>query len=317
MLLAIFLIALGIALLYFGGELLVDNSIRLAQRFSVSKIVIGLTVVAFGTSCPELATSLTAVLEGADDIAVSNVFGSNVANLALILGISALLIPLTVTVAFLKREVAFMIFATLLVYPFMVNGRLGRLEGLVLFLFLIGFIYVLLRSPSAQDEHMVPDDDEMAKAPRAVWLSTLGVAVGIGILVGGAEALVKGARIVALEIGISELVIGFTVVAFGTSLPELAASIVATRKGEGDIVMGNLIGSNIFNLLCILGLTSLVTPIKVNPAAMQSDYWMMMGVSLLLLTFLVTKRRLARWEGGILILIYVIYAVYLFQKTPV
>lgn len=309
--LAIFLLILGIALLYGGGELLVDNSIRLAKKFNISNMVVGLTVVAFGTSCPELATSMAAALTGSPDIAIGNAFGSNLANLGLILGLSALIMPFTVTVAFLRREVGFMIFSTVLVYPLMVTGRLNRLEGLVLVLLLIGFIYVLLRDPGAQDEHMVHAED-LERAPRPVWLASLGVAVGVGLLVGGAEALVEGGRYVAQVFGISERVIGFTIVAFGTSLPELAASIVAARRGEGDIVMGNLVGSNIFNLLCILGLTALVVPIPVSPESMRLDFWMMLGVSVLLLVLLLSNKRLVRSEGMLLMAIYLAYVGYLF-----
>ena len=308
---AVFWVVLGIALLYVGGELLVGGSIRLAKRFHVSNMVIGLTVVAFGTSCPELAASLAAALEGAPDIAVGNVFGSNVANLGLILGLSALIVPFTVTVAFLRREVAFMIFATVLVYPLMIGGRLNRLEGLLLFLLLLGFIYVLLRDPEAQDEHMISADD-LAVEPGPVWRSALGVIAGVALLVGGAHSLVTGAVTIATALDVSERVIGFTIVAFGTSLPELATSVVATKKGEGDIVMGNLVGSNVFNLLCILGLTALVIPIPVAAESMRFDFWMMLGVSVLLLIFLASNRKLMRIEGAVLLLIYLGYTVYLY-----
>jgi cation:H+ antiporter len=304
MLLAILLLFLGVGLLYAGGDLLVDNSIRLAKRFNVSNMVVGLTVVAFGTSCPELAASMAAALSGSPDIAIGNVFGSNVANLGLILGLSALILPFTVTAAFLRREVAFMVFATLLVYPLMVGGRLGRLEGLVLFLLLLGFVYVLLRHPGAEDEHMVAASDLDAKTPRPIWLASLGVLVGVGLLVAGAKALVSGAVTVATAMGVSERVVGFTVVALGTSLPELAASVVAARRGEGDIVMGNLVGSNIFNLLCILGLTALVVPIPVSPASMGVDFGMMLGTAVLLAVFLAWNRRLSRLEGAVLVLVY-------------
>ena len=311
MLLAIFLLLLGIALLYGGGELLVDNSIRLAKNFNISNMVIGLTVVAFGTSCPELATSMAAALTGSPDIAIGNAFGSNVANIGLILGLSALIMPFTVTGAFLRREVAFMILSTVLVYPLMVNGLLNRLEGLILFLLLLGFLYVLVRDPGAQDEHMVHAPD-LERKPRPVGLASLGVVVGVGLLVGGAEALVEGGRYVATAFGVSERVIGFTIVAFGTSLPELAASIVAARRGEGDLVMGNLVGSNIFNLLCILGLTAMVVPIPVSPESMRLDFWMMLGVSVLLLVVLVSNKKLVRSEGVLLVVIYLSYIAYLF-----
>ncbi len=312
MLLAIFLVLLGIMLLYYGGDLLVENSIRLARNFSVSNMVIGLTVVAFGTSCPELAATVTAALEGAPDIAVGNAFGSNVANLGLILGIAAIITPLTVTVGFLKREVAFMVGSTLLVYPLMKSGwLLTRLEGMCLFVLLVGFVYVLIRDPSARDESMVTG--ELPKRARPIWLATLGVAVAVGVLVGGAHLLIKGAITIAEAVGVSERVIGFTMVALGTSLPELATSIVATRRGEGDIVMGNLVGSNVFNLLCILGLTALVKPIPVTPEILRLDYLMMLGISVLLLIFLASHKRLVRIEGALLLTCYLMYTIYLYS----
>ncbi len=312
MLWSVVLVFLGVALLYYGGELLVENSIRLARNFSVSNMVIGLTVVAFGTSCPELAATVTAALEGAPDIAVGNAFGSNVANLGLILGIAALITPLTVTVGFIRREVAFMVFSTLLVYPLMKSGwLLTRLEGLGLFVLLVGFIWVLVRDPSARDEHMV--SGELPKRPRPIWLASLGVAVGVGILVGGAHSLITGAVTIAEALHIPERVVGFTMVALGTSLPELATSVVATRRGEGDIVMGNLVGSNIFNLLCILGLTALVKPIPVSVEALGLDYLVMLGISVLLGIFLLTNKRLVRLEGVLLLNVYLIYTIYLYR----
>lgn len=313
MLLAVLLLLAGIGLLYAGGELLVDNSIRLAKSFNVSNMVIGLTVVAFGTSCPELAASMTAALTGSPDIAVGNVFGSNVANVGLILGISALILPFRVTVAFLRREVAFMLFVTVLVYPMMIGGWLSRPEGFFLFLLLLGFVYVLLRDPGAQDEHMVPAADLDAKTPRPIWLASLGVLVGVGLLVVGAKSLVSGAVTIATDLGVSERVIGFTIVALGTSLPELAASVAAARKGEGDIVMGNLVGSNIFNLLCILGLTALVVPLQVSPESMGMDFWMMLGTSVLLFIFLAWNLRLLRLEGATLLLVYLGCTWYMYR----
>lgn len=312
MLLAFVLVLLGAGLLYAGGELLVDNSIRLAKSFRLSNMVIGLTVVAFGTSCPELAATVTAALSGAPDIAVGNVFGSNVANLGLILGVAVLILPVKSTGASLTRELVFMIFSTVLVYPLMIGGLLNRLEGLLLFLLLVGFVYFLLRHPEVQDEHLPPAADVEGKRPRPIWLASVGVLVGVGLLVAGAKSLVSGAVTIATDLGVSERVIGFTLVALGTSLPELAASVVAARKGEGDIVMGNLVGSNIFNLLCILGLTALVVPIPVSPESMGLDFWAMLGISVLLLVLLATRRRLARLEGLVFLAIYSGYTVYLY-----
>lgn len=312
MLLSILFVLLGIVLLYFGGEVLVDSSIRLATHFGTSRMVIGLTVVAFGTSCPELAASLAAALQGSPDIAVGNVFGSNVANIGLILAVSALIMPMVATVSFLRREVAFMIAATVLVYFFMVDGELSRLQGLVLFLLLIGFVIFLLRDSSARDEHFVPAEDFDKKKPWPLWLSSLGVLGGVVLLVVGAKSLVAGASDIALAFGISERVIGFTLVALGTSLPELAASVVAARRGEGDIILGSLVGSNIFNLLCILGLTALIVPISVSPESMRLDYAVMLGTSILMLLLLLSRLRLTRIEGTVLLGLYFGYTTYLY-----
>lgn len=314
MLVASGFLLLGIALLYYGGELLVDNAVRLARAWGVTPMVIGLTVVAFGTSAPELAATVTAGLKGSPDIAVGNVFGSNVANLAFILGLSAMILPFTVTVRFLRREVAFMLVATLLVYPLMWSDwLLSRGEGVFLFLLLLGFLFVLLRDPEAQVDQLSHSGEIENTPQRATWLAALLAAVGIGLLVAGAQSLVSGATIIALTLGVSERIIGLTIVAFGTSLPELAASVVAARKGEGDIVLGNLVGSNIFNLLSILGLTALVVPIPISPASLQLDFWFMFVISVLVLIFLALDLKLQRWEGSVLVVAYLGYLVYLYM----
>ena len=310
MLLSLVLVALGVGLLFYGGEVLVESAKKLAFHFGMSPMAIGLTVVAFATSAPELAAAITANLKGSPDLAVGNAIGSNIANIGLILGASALFYTLPSTTRFLRREVAFMIVVTLLVYPLMLTHlTLGRFEGLVLFGVLVLFLWFLLRDPEHQ---LTYGDDEPVDAP--VWKSAVGVAIGIGLLVGGAQSLVLGASDIARGIGISERVIGLTLVAVGTSLPELAASLVAGRKGETEIVLGNIIGSNIFNLLCILGLTALVEPLQVAPEMIGFDYWMMLGSAVLVLIFLGLSRRLSRTEGFLLLGTYLAYSVYLFVE---
>ncbi len=310
MLFSIFLVVVGVALLYFGGEVLVDNSTRMAKSFGVSTLVIGLTVVAFATSAPELAATLTAALKGAPDIAVGNVFGSNVANLGLILGVSALIFPLHATIRFIRREVAFMVFVTLLVYPLMVNQHLGWLEGLVLVVMLGVFLWTQIRE-GGRDR--VTAREPAAEGERPVWLSALGVALGVALLVAGAQALVEGASDIARALGVSDRVIGLTLVALGTSLPELAAAVSAARRHEGDLVLGNVIGSNIFNLLCILGITAMVHPISIAPQALALDYWVMLAISAGVLLALATQRRLVRVEGALLLAFYLGYMVFLYR----
>ncbi len=309
MLLSIILVFVGIGVLYLGGEVLVDNSIRLAKSFGVSSLVIGLTVVAFATSAPELASTITAALKGSPDMAIGNVLGSNIANLGLILGISALVFPLHAKMRFIRREVAFMVFVTILIYPLMVRNRsLGWVDGLLLLAMLGLFLFTQLR----EQREGADEDTDGESTSRPPWLSCLGIALGVGLLVGGAQALVTGASDIARAMGISERVIGLTLLALGTSLPELAAAISAARRHEGDLVLGNVIGSNIFNLLCILGITSIVHPIRVSAAAIGLDFWIVLAISVAVLLALASQRRLVRLEGAILLATYLGYMIYLF-----
>lgn len=314
MFLSIILVILGIALLYYGGEILVNYATLLATRFGLSQLVIGLTVVAFATSAPELATSLIAAFGGSPDIAIGNVLGSNIANLGLILGSAALVFPLTTTVRFIRREVVFMVLVTVLLYPLMSTGHLiGRLEGLILFSILVIFLVVSLRDPGHQAEFS-EEEEEVDGTEKPLWVLILGIAFGVALLVGGAKALVEGASTIALSLGVSERVIGATVVALGTSLPELAASIVAARRRQGDLVLGNVIGSNIFNLLCILGLTPMVYPIAVNDNFLRFDFWVTLGISILVLAILAVRKQLAKIEGAFLLALYIGYTLYLFRN---
>jgi len=315
------LIVVGIVLLYFGGEFLVENAAKLAKKLGVSTLVIGLTVVAFGTSAPELAASVTAALRGLPDLSVGNIVGSNIANLALVLGVAALIYPLVTTAQFVRREVPFMVGTSLLLLPFSLDGTIGRFEGLILIALLGLFLWVLLRGDSAEIEEIDAElsDDEVAAA-STLRLSLL-AAVGIGLLVGGAQILVEGASNLAEAFGINERVIGITLVALGTSLPELASSVVAALKKEGDIIIGNLIGSNIFNVLSIIGITTLIQPLMVRPEWQNVDFWIMIGVSLLTLAFLAIGLRVGRVKGGVLFATYIAYIGYVaytvFGQAPV
>ncbi len=310
MLVSTLLVIAGIALLYFGGEVLVDNSIRLARSFGISELVIGLTVVAFATSAPELAATLTAAFRGSPDIAIGNVLGSNIANLGLILGMTALVFPLTTSRRFIRREIVFMVLVTLATFPILRSGYfIGRLEGLLLLGILTGFLIVSLRDTGHQ-----PTLEELGEdtgPDRTPLLCALGIAFGVGLLVGGAQALVTGATDIARSFQVPERVIGLTLVALGTSLPELAASVVAARRKKGDLVLGNVIGSNIFNLLCILGLTSLVHPIAVAEKALSLDFWVTFGISAFLLLMLLVRPKLGRSVGVLLLGIYFGYSIYL------
>lgn len=306
------LILVGIALLYFGGELLVRHASHLAKLFKLSPVVIGLTVVAFGTSAPELAATLTATLRGTPEIAIGNVLGSNIANLGLILAIAGLIFPITTQARFLKRELPFMILVTVLLFLVLMNGVIGRLEGAFLFGLLLAYLIFLLRQgdepPSVEAEFA----DAVGEKTAPLWQALLGVLFGLGLLVLGAQALVEGAVTLARAFGVSERVIGLTMVAVGTSLPELASSIVAALKREGGIILGNIVGSNIFNVLAILGIASLVHPIHVPFANVATDVWVVLIFSLLVLPFLWTGLRLGRREAAVLLAGYGVYVGFLF-----
>jgi cation:H+ antiporter len=316
------LIVLGILLLYYGGEFLVDNASKLANKLGVSALVIGLTVVAFGTSAPELAASVTAALQGFPDLSVGNIVGSNIANLALVLGIAALVYPLATTARFVRREVPFMIGTSLLLLPFSLNGNIGRIEGLILVALLGFFLWFLLREgETAEIEEVEAELKEEGAQQVSTLRLSLFAALGIGLLVGGAQVLVEGASNLAEAFGINERIIGITLVALGTSLPELASSVVAALKKEGDIIIGNLIGSNVFNVLSIIGITTIIQPLSVRPEWQNVDFWIMIGVSLLTLVFLAVGLRVGRAKGGVLVAVYVAYIAYIaytvFNQAPV
>lgn len=307
-------IAVGIALLYLGGEFLVRNSSHLAQAWGLSPMVVGLTVVAFGTSAPELAASLTAALQGSPEIALGNIVGSNIANIALILALTALIFPLRTQANFLKREMPFMMGAAALLMLMLMFGILGHVGGAVLVVLLGGYLWILLRAPEKPEVQAEFSEEYAVEEPRSPWIAILGALVGLGLLVGGAQLLVTGATSLARGFGVPELIIGLTLVAVGTSLPELATSIIAALKRESDIALGNIVGSNIFNILGILGITTLVEPIVVPYTAVALDLWVMLGLSVLLFPFLMTGLRLGRREGGVLLVLYLFYVAYLYTR---
>jgi cation:H+ antiporter len=309
------LVAVGIVLLYGGGESLVTGSISLARRLGLSPLVIGLTVVAFGTSAPELAATLAAALQGSPEVAFGNVVGSNVFNVGLILGIAAVVFPLSAGARFLRREMPFMIRTGALMLWLVADGRIGRIEGVVLLALLAVYLGVLLLKKDVEAPRVTEEfAQEYGDAPTPLWSSTLRVVVGIALLVLGARVLVLGAVGLARGLGITERVIGLTIVACGTSLPELASSVVAAARREGDLVLGNVVGSNIFNVLAILGTTSVVTPIEVTVGfGVWVDLTVMLLFSVVLWPFLVTGGKLERWEGIVLLVGFFGYMVFLFS----
>ena len=310
--LTFFYFVAGLLLLIAGAEILVRGASRLALAVGISPLVVGLTVVAFGTSAPELAVSIQSSLAGQTDVALGNVVGSNIANILLILGCSALAAPLLVSRQLARLDVPFMVGVSLLFWWLVGNGRLSQPESLILFLLVVAYtvfsIFKSRRDGQADAAGTVPLLDK-----RQIGLNLLLVVAGFGLLVLGADWLVDAAITVAEHLGISQLIIGLTIVAVGTSLPELATSIVASLRGERDIAVGNVVGSNLFNLLAVLGVAGLVTPggLAVSEQALRLDIPVMTAVALLCLPIFLTKSNVSRWEGAFLLLCYAAYLGYL------
>jgi len=314
----VYLIA-GLVLLVAGAEVLVRGAAKLAAQFGISPLVIGLTVVAFGTSAPETAVSVQASLNGSGDIAIGNVVGSNIANVLLILGTTALVAPLVVSRQLIRLDVPIMIGASLVTFGLAWDGQLSRIDGAILFSAVV--IYTLFLVISSRRENAAGADDEFAKEfgldepakPHAGLINAGLVLGGLVLLVVGSNFLVEGAVALARALGLSELVIGLTVIAIGTSLPELATSIMAAFRGERDIAVGNIVGSNIFNLLCVLGLASLVSPqaIGVSSNALAFDFPVMIAVAVACLPIFFAGYCIKRWEGALFLAYYVAYTLYL------
>nr|WP_305123905.1 calcium/sodium antiporter [Stutzerimonas frequens] len=314
----VYLIA-GLVLLVAGAEVLVRGAAKLAAQFGISPLVIGLTVVAFGTSAPETAVSVQASLNGSGDIAIGNVVGSNIANVLLILGMTALVAPLVVSRQLIRLDVPIMIGASLVTFGLAWDGQLSRIDGAILFSAVV--IYTLFLVISSRRENAAGADDEFAKEfgldepakPHAGLINAGLVLGGLVLLVVGSNFLVEGAVALARALGLSELVIGLTVIAIGTSLPELATSIMAAFRGERDIAVGNIVGSNIFNLLCVLGLASLVSPqaIGVSSNALAFDFPVMIAVAVACLPIFFAGYCIKRWEGALFLAYYVSYTLYL------
>lgn len=314
----IYLIA-GLVLLVGGAEVLVRGAAKLAAQFGIPPLIIGLTVVAFGTSAPETAVSVQSAMNGSGDLAIGNVVGSNIANVLLVLGATALIAPLIVSRQLIRMDVPLMIGASLLTYGLAYDGNLGKVDGAILFTGIVAYTFFLVRSSRKQGAAEADDEfaaefglDEPAK-PNAWLINTVLIVIGLVLLVSGSHFLVEGAVTLARALGLSELVIGLTVIAVGTSLPELATSILAAFKGERDIAVGNIVGSNLFNLLSVLGLAALVAPnpISVSPNALAFDFPVMIAVAVACLPIFFTGYRISRWEGLLFIAYYAAYTAYL------
>ena len=310
----------GLALLVVGANLLVRGASKLALSFGISPLVVGLTVVAFGTSAPEMAVSVGAVLNGQTDIALGNVVGSNIFNVLFILGVSALITPLVVNVQLIRQEVPIMIGVSLLLLALSLDGKLGLFDGALLFGLMLAYTaFLVIQSRRETKAAQAEYDEEVRPAEPGAWDSKLPaqialIVAGLACLVFGSEWLVTASVAFAKAIGVSDVVIGLTIVAAGTSMPEVAASITAAIKGERDIAVGNVVGSNVFNILGCLGLSSLATGgagLVVPPSVLSFDIWVMLAVALACLPVFMTGREIARWEGGVFVAYYVAYVAYL------
>lgn len=307
------LIVGGLLGLVFGGDLLVRGAVDLARRIGLSPLVIGLTLVGFGTSTPELVTSLQAAFVGSPGIAVGNVVGSNIANILLILGVAALLAPVVIDKAAFRRDGAVLVLSTLMCLGAALFGRFTPAIGAVFVLTLIAYLIFTItqeRQAGAARTDVVVNDESQIQA-GSVWKDLAFVAAGLALTILGARFLVFGAIDVAKAFNVSEAVIGLTIVAVGTSLPELVTTIAAARRGQSDIAFGNIVGSNIFNVLFILGATALVHPIAVPASIAAFDIWIMTGVTALLLLVAMSNWRINRVEGGVLLGAYVAYSIWL------
>ena len=314
---SIFYVIVGLILLVIGGEFLVRSSIGLSFKLNISKMVIGMTVVSFATSAPELLVSLQAALDGSPAIAINNVIGSNIANIALVLGITAIIGPITVSKDFYKLNWPVMMLFSLVLYYFLWNDiALTQLEGMLLLLGLAIFLFVLIRS--ARKEEVVTDEVDDALALVGYGKIVVWLLIGAVALYFGSVFLVDGAKEIAQNMGVSEGVISITMIAIGTSVPELAASIIAVIKGEKAISLGNLIGSNIFNIASVLGLTALIKEIPVTEVQILSRdiFWMLSFSAILIpLVFIPKKFMIGRFKGVFLFLGYALFIYFVFQTT--
>jgi cation:H+ antiporter len=313
----IMMFLLGLVARVFGADLLVRGASKLATTLGVSPLVVGLTVVAFGTSAPEVAVSVNAALSGNTDLAVGNVVGSNIFNVLFILGLSALITPLVVHAQIIRQEIPILVGACLLLFILSLDGKISFSESLLLLGTLVAYTAFLIiqsrkETRKVQDEY-AKDHNSKNKWDAPIYVQIILILVGLSLLVQGSEWLVDSAVIFARMIGVSDIIIGLTIVAAGTSMPEVATSVMAAVKGERDIAVGNVIGSNTFNILGCLGVTGLVAPLGliVPVSVMNFDLWVMLAVCFACIPVFISGREIARWEGGIFVGYYIAYVAYL------
>ena len=307
----VLLLLIGIALLTAGGEALIRGSLAAAKRIGVSPLLSGLVIVGFGTSAPELVVSVDAAIEGRPDIAIGNVVDSNIGNILLILGVCALITPLAVKPLALRRDAVTVVAASILFLILVGGSALGRWDAAIFLGSLAAYLVWAYWSESYQalpsGELHQSEAEELSNIPKSVQWTVIAVALGLLLLIAGSQVLLAGAIGIAAHFGVPEAVIGLTLVAVGTSLPELSISVIAAIRRHADVAVGNVLGSNIFNLLGILGVSALLQPLPVHARILHFDQWVMFGTSVLLVFFLYTGRRLSRTEGAVLLLGYGAY----------
>lgn len=318
MILDIVLIVIGVAMVLTGADRLTEGASALARRMNVPEIIIGLTIVAAGTSAPELFVSLVSALKGTPDMAVGNVVGSNTMNAMLIVGCAAMVAPMVISRSTVKKDIPFAVGASVLLMLLSLNNYLGRWDGIILLLGFASFmVYTLMQAKKGEVAPVADDSQQAANSTPSregnPWLSALWVVAGLAMLVIGSNLFVDSASSVAYSLGISEGVVGLTVVAGGTSLPELATSVVAARKGQSAIAIGNVIGSNVFNILMILGLTATISPLAIEGITTLDMAVMLVSVALVWF-FSFTRYTVERWEGGLLVAGYLVYIWWLISS---
>ena len=306
MILNLVFIVVGIALVLWGADRLTDGAVALADRMGISQVVIGLTVVAMGTSMPEFTISLLSAIKGTSGLAVGNVIGSNIFNSLLIVGTSAVVAPMLILKSTVRKDIPFALVASVMLYLLSQDGQISRWDAAILFVFFIIFMTITIKESKSADSKK---EDTQIKSIK-VWKAVAFLLIGLTGLILGSNIFVNGATKLATTLGVSDAVIGLTIVAGGTSLPELATSVVASRKGNSGIAIGNVLGSNVFNILMILGITGLITPMSIHGIT-QVDLTMLVVSMILLWLFSFTKYKIERWEGAILSILFIGYIVYL------
>lgn len=315
----VLMIIAGLILLFLGGEGLIKGAVSIARNFGLSKLLVSAVLVGFGTSMPEMTVSVSAALEGAPDIAVGNVIGSNIANILLIVGLAAVIYPISMSGNAVKRDSLVMIAASLVLCLLALNGLINLAVGILMFIALLGYVYWSYRLGKTADletsEHIKQDiEGDVLLSPLKAGIFTF---FGLILLIFGAYLLVQGAISIAQSFGISEAVIGLTIVAVGTSLPELATTLVAAIRRHSDVIIGNILGSNIFNILAILGVTAMISPTPIGEQMAKYDVWIMLGVAVFLSVYLLRGLTIGRVSGMLMLLAYASYTFWLYTMASV